>query len=244
MLNSNVRTAFAAMTGVGVLLGGAGSAQAVLVQTFSVDEQNGPTSQALSFDAATPNQGGNGVLAQVSIAFSTLTVGGGDQATLTGGEGGTATRGGLIADVSITDLAGTLFSGSTTVAQSSCTVSGISGCTGTTMSPTQPVFSPGSPVVITDGGALANFVGGPVQLTALITNYNVTPPTCDQGTHAQSIVCGGFDNITWAPTVTVSYTYNDILDTPEPTMLGILGLGGATLGLLRRRRKPPEGVAA
>jgi hypothetical protein len=240
MTSIKIRTAFAALTGVGILLGGAGSSEAALVQTFSVDQLGGQTSQSLFFDAATPNQDGHGTLAQVTIEFSTLTVGGGDQVTVTGGEGGSASRGGISSDLQIIDLSGSLFSGTTTVAASTCSAVGPAGCTGPTMTPTQPTFSPGTPVVLTDGGALADFIGGPVQLTAAISTYDVTPSTCVP--NSISITCGGFDNITWAPTVTVSYTYNTV-DTPEPATIGILGSAGAALGLLRRR-KPNGSLAA
>ena len=236
MTNSSIKAAFAAVTGMGVLLGGMGAADAVLVQTFGVDHHNGPTTQTLNFDAATPNQSGHGALAQVSIALSTIAVGGGDQATLTGGEGGTSTRGGLTADLAITGTSGALFSGSTTVAASTCTISGTVGCTGTVMSPSQPSFAPATPIIITDGGTMANFVGGPVQLTALISNYNVTPPACDSRNPSLPSTCGGFDNITWAPTVTIAYTYEDVSSVPEPGTIGILGVGGLVLTRLRRRR--------
>ena len=232
MVSSGFKAAFAAMTGVGVLIGGAGASDAGLVQTFSVDEHSGPTSQALNFDAATPNQGGNGALTAVTIDFSTLTVGGGDQVTLTGAEGGSASRGGITAGLAITDTAGTLFSGTSVTAASTCSTT-TTTCTGPLMSPSQPVFSPGSPVVITDGGALADFVGSPVQITALIGSYNVTAPTCVIRNGTQP-VCGGFDDISWSPTVTISYTY-DTTAVPEPAAFGILSLGWATLMVTRRR---------
>jgi hypothetical protein len=85
--------------------------------------------------------GGHGALMRVSIALSTATVGGGDQATLTGGEGGTSTRGCLTADLWISDAAGSLFAGSTSVAKSNCTINGIVGRTGTLMTPSQPKFT-------------------------------------------------------------------------------------------------------
>src|ERR1700688_4083942 len=125
MTSIKIRTAFAAMTGVGILLGGAGSSDAALVQTFRVDQLGGQTSQSLLFDAGTPNQDGHGTLAQVTIEFSTLTVGGGDQVTVTGGEGGSASRGGISSDLEIIDLSGSLFSGTTTVAASTCSVVGL-----------------------------------------------------------------------------------------------------------------------
>ena len=234
MTNSGFKTAFAAMAGLGALIGGSGSASAALVQTFSLDHHAASNSQTLTFDTATPNVSGHGALTQVSIALSTAAAGGSLQASLTGGEG-TASRGPLTADLSIIDGSGSVFSGSASVAASSCAVGSCFG-PGPTRFPVTSSFSPGSSIVLTDSVSLTAFATSPVQLTAEITNYTLTGPSCVQGSHSVAPTCSGFDNITWAPTISVSYTYAKVSDLPEPGTIGLLGLGGIALVRMRRRR--------
>ena len=224
MNGSNVRAALAIMAGAGVLLGGAGVAEAQV--PFGLDT-TGTTTAPLSFNQFDPSLG---TLTGVEITLSNSATAGTALASITGGEGGDSATASLSGILDITAPGSdTPFSEATSVF-ASCTVAG-SGCSNGPNSQDDPTFAPNPVIDTTD---LAAFTGlGMVDLNANIDNV------VDGNTHSLEPGSSGIptttDNLSWSGDVSVTYQYTP--NVPEPASLTLLGVAMAGLGFLRRQRK-------
>lgn len=122
--NFGTGAALAVMTGIGVLLGGAGGAEAAR-SAFSLDT-GGSTSQAVNFAQFDPSLG---TLNSVTITLSGSGTSGSAFAQVTCGEGGDRATADLSGTLQVTGPAGVLFSAATAVCASCTIVSGGSNLT-------------------------------------------------------------------------------------------------------------------
>jgi hypothetical protein len=222
MHGSNVGVALAIMTGTGVLLGGAGAAEAQV--PFSLDTA-GTTSESLTFNQFDPSLG---TLTGVEITLADSATAGSAFSSITGGEG-TVTAS-LSGALDITAPGGATPFSETTSVFATCTVSIGNTCSNGPNAQNDPTFTPNP---VTDTTDLAAFVGlGTVDLVANIDSV------INGNTHLGSGTPTTTDNLTWSGDVSVTYQYTaDSTGVPEPASLTLFGMGIGGLGFLRRQRK-------
>ena len=234
------RTALAAAVGAGVLLGGAGFAEAE-TQFFSLSREGlEPVSatSTMTFEQFNPAFGtltgvsieyGSGEVAATAYAF----------ASLSGGEFGDNVSANTSANLSLSLVPPSRNLAISTPFMTGSTVSAFAGCflEGPTCEDNEIAnglenpLSP-NPLLLTAPVDLDLFVGnGSVDIIAeLMPFFNRDQFTAGGGTPSFN------HRATWEGSVTVTYTFQQTVTTPEPASLALLGLGLGGLGLLRRRR--------
>ncbi len=222
MNDSYMSAALAVLTGAGMLMGGAGLAEAGQDFTLSNGIQ---ASQTLNFDKFNTSLG---TLNSVDITLSNSITGGVASVSITGGEGGTISD-----EVSGTLLitgpgATTLFSAASSES-ASCSFNGPGSCSNSG-DQSNPTFDPNPATVTTD---LLAFEGtGTFGLNASLNDVQENPTSDGIGISPQY----SFTYL-WSGTIDVTYNYTPTVEAPEPASFALLATAVGGLGLLTRRRR-------
>lgn len=226
--------ALAVAVGAGVLLGGAGFAEAVpQSHSFSVTG-GGPESDVFAFQQFNPALG---TLTAVTITVPSFAISHLSIASIGGGEFGDSVTVSQSGGLSLSRAAGALFSGSA-MSGATCSVqlSG-AGCSEVDFGTHPMNFLTPNFVSLTLQVDLDAFTGGgTVDLTAAITGYTASITTSQLGGSPIAGISGSQNFMQWSPTVEVDYTFSAIETVPEPASLVLFGTAIGLGGLLRRRR--------
>jgi hypothetical protein len=229
-----------AAAGLGVLLGGAGMADATQMQNFSLPLSSTTASTTATFDTFDPALGS---LSDVVVELSNVIIGGGSMFSITGAEGGSLGSTSFVAALSVTDPSLTsLFAGSYG-ASAGCTAPNApqfnQSCSQGPVMPTDQVSSPGSfhPTTVgvpsTDWAAFIG-AGSTVDLSEAISSFVVGLEVCDLiGSLGH---CTLTNNISWSGTLSLTYDYTPATIVPEPDGTAVLLIGLAGLAWVDRRR--------
>lgn len=226
--------ALAVAVGAGVLLGGAGFAEAVpQSHSFSVTAGGVLESATFGFDQFNPALG---TLTAVTITVPNYSISHGSIALIAGGEFGDAVTVSQSGGLSLSRAAGVLFSGSASSSAFCAVLVSEQGCDAGDLGTLSPNFLTPNFVSLTLQVDLDAFTGGgTVNLTAAITPYMASIIPTIQGFMFTDI-SGSQNSMNWSPTVEVDYTFSAIETVPEPASLVLFGTAIGLGGLLRRRR--------
>jgi hypothetical protein len=231
MAHDGRAAALAVVAGAGLLLGGAGVANANQTLSFAV-QQSTTASQTLDFDQFDTTLG---TLTEVDILLSGSAIGLGSDFSLTGGEGSGVAA--YTAQLNVIGPASTVELGGAAHASAQCSEFNGDGCNSGLQGPTLSSAIAPNPAAITNTSLFAPFEGtGTVGLTAAIQDFDLdnscSPFEPDPGS------CSYSNDLSWSGTLEVSYVYTPAAGgtaVPEPASLALFGGGLLALAGLRRR---------
>jgi hypothetical protein len=226
--------ALAAAVGAGVLLGGAGFAQAE-VESFvlSLSTDQGPTTQAMTFNQFDPMLGTlTGVM--ISYSFSEVGAFASAEASISGGEFGATATASSTGVMRLLRSGVELMTGTSQTATAMCSTPGSlpDDCNDLNDQANFNQAMDPNPLELTLQADIDPFIGpGTVNLTAELTALF----TSNYQSNGSSGTPTFLHSASWSGFVEVTYTYTEATATPEPASLALFGLGLGALGLARRR---------